>query len=64
MKRNEDAPGNRAPRAFNMPRDARRSPLATGCAAVIAAWLCVMALLLVVALTGGLARFAFWAVGA
>lgn len=53
-----------APRAFNMPRDGRRSPFATGCAVVIVAWACVMALLLVMALTGWLARLAFWAVGA
>lgn len=52
----------KAPRAFNMPRDSKHSPLATGCAAAIVAWLAVMAVLLLVALTGGLARLAWWAV--
>ena len=52
------------PRAFNMPRESKHSPAATGCAVVLVAWGCVMALLLLMALTGGLARLAFWAVGA
>ena len=54
----------KTPRAFNMPRDGKRSPMATGCAAAIVAWLAVMAVLAVVAITGGLARLAWWAVGA
>lgn len=54
----------KAPRAFNMPRDSKHSPLATGCAVVILAWVACMAVLAVVAITGGLARLAWWAVGA
>lgn len=53
----------REPRPFNMPRQ-DRSAAATGCAMVILAWACAMSLLLIIALTGGLARLAFWAVGA
>ena len=60
----KDFPDTQAPRAFNMPRDSKRSPFATGCAVAIVAWLLAMCVLLAVALTGGLARLAFWAVGA
>ena len=58
-----DARKAQEPRLFNMPRK-DRSGAATGCAMVVVAWACVMAVLLLIALTGGLARLAFWAVGA
>lgn len=51
------------PRPFNMPRKGA-SPAATGCAVIAVAWFICMGVLLLVALTGGLARLAFWAVGA
>lgn len=51
------------PRPFNMPRQ-KASPAARGCAIVAVAWALCMGVLLLVALTGGLARLAFWAVGA
>lgn len=47
---------------FDIPKKRNRG--ATGCAIVIVAWLICMVVLAVVALTGGLARLAFWAVGA
>lgn len=47
---------------FDIPKKRNRG--ATGCAVVIVAWLLCMAVLAVIALTGGLARLAFWAVGA
>ena len=50
------------PRPFNMPR--KNSPAATGCAVIAVAWFICMGMLLLVALTGGVARLAFWAVGA
>lgn len=67
MARNIDLPeiGQQAeqpePRPFNMPR---KSPAATGCAVIAVAWFICMGVLLLVALTGGMARLAFWAVGA
>ncbi|MBQ9021044.1 MAG: hypothetical protein IJ113_03370 [Eggerthellaceae bacterium] len=48
-------------REFDIPK--KRSRGATGCAVVIVAWLVCMVVLAAVALTGGLARLAFWAVG-
>lgn len=54
----------REPRPFNMPRETEHHPAATGCAVLLMAWVVVMAVLAAVALTGGLARLAFWAMGA
>lgn len=51
------------PRPFNMPRHGS-SPAARGCAVIAVAWFVCMGVLLLVALTGGMARLAFWAVGA
>ena len=51
------------PRPFNMPKQ-DHSPAARGCAVLIVGWFLAMCVLLVVAMTGGLARLAFWAVGA
>lgn len=48
-------------REFDMPKKRNRG--ATGCAVVISAWLVAMVALVVIALTGGMARLAFWAVG-
>ena len=47
-------------RDFDIPKKRNRG--ATGCAVVIVAWLLCMAVLAIIALTGGLARLAFWAV--
>lgn len=62
IKEEEQAGGE--PRPFNMPKEAKHSPAATGCAVVAVAWLVCMGVLVLVALTGGMARLAFWAVGA
>ena len=54
-------------RNLNLPeveKAPKRDRGAKGCAVVVTAWLLAMAALAAIALTGGLARLAMWAVGA